>query len=145
MPRNITDEFTILVLTFIPSFITTEGSGDGFDLPVGNALKTANGGDRVAFDFLYKTGYPPATAFSQQWSSDAARITPMTVGIPYSPLFTPATPATSGEANADVYQLGHFQVNAPNVAPEPGVDFKFYYGRITIHQVDFIRETGMVV
>lgn len=151
------DKEIITVLTFYPATIT-----------VAEPLVVLANGEKHIFHFLYNHGFPFASGFSVTWYSDSARTIEITNGVPYDPVFSPATPTGSqfasttnrlerevllyqrakGISDGDLLGVdGSLIITAPNVAPktEDTDEFAEFYGHITIHQADFNRQTGLVV
>lgn len=123
---NFKDDFIITVLTFYAAAITAEDD-------------SVTGGDRAAIAFTYKTGYPFATAFSLAWFSDAGRTTSKTA--PGTVTITPATP-TQPVTPDDTFRNGTIAVET---AAQDRTEDDLFYGRLTIHQRNFNRNTGQVV
>ena len=141
---NIADNYTITVLTFVAATMQTSRPGQ---IDGANANRQIDSGSAVTFDFVYSLGFPTATAFSVAWFLNFDRTQPL-LPSPVS-VFTPSElPSYNNDrdafANAAVFRVGMCRVTAPIIPHTPARNSTLYYGRITIHQQSFNRNTGRI-
>ena len=139
---NLMDNATIVVLSKIPTSVRTIGVAGGIRLPAGSDDQTASAGDVIEFPFLYKSGFPSATAFSDRWYFDSGQTQPVPLNrLPPSRVFVPATPLITGlthaDESADAWTRAILRVTVPTVPAGNRGEVVDYYAIITSHQVNF--------